>query len=70
MNHLASTGADLAPLDFNAPVRTETVADALVSEPAVAEVPPPDAESLLEQLGLPARTITRILTASSSARAF
>ena len=25
MNHLASTGADLAPLDFNAPVRTETV---------------------------------------------
>ncbi len=70
MNHLAPTGADPAPLDFNAPVRTESVADALVSEPAVAEVPPPDAESLLEHLGLPARTVTEILTASASARAF
>ena len=70
MNHLAPTGAHPAPLNFNTPVRTESVADALVSEPAVAEVPPPDAESLLCQLGLPARTVTRILAASSSARTF
>ena len=70
MYHLTPVVANSAPLDFNAPVRTESVADALVSEPAVAEVPPPDAESLLCQLGLPARTVTRILAASSSARTF
>ncbi len=70
MNHLAPTGADPVPLNFNAPVRTEWVADALAPEPAVAEVPPPDTESLLEQLGLPALTVKEILTASASARAF
>ena len=59
-----------APLDFNVPVRTESVADALVSEPALPEVPPPDTESLLCQLGLPARTVTQILAAASSARTF
>ena len=70
MNHLAPTGADPVPLDFNAPVRTESVADALVSEPALPEVPPPDAESLLAEIGLPALTVKEILIASSSARTF
>ena len=70
MNHFDPTVADAAPLDFNAPVRTESVADALVSELALSEVPPPAAESLLEELGLPARTVTQILAASSSAWTF
>ena len=58
------------PLDFNTRPRTESVADALSPEPALPEVPPPDAESLLAEIGLPARTVTEILTASSSARTF
>ena len=70
MYHLTPVVANPAPLDFNAPVRTESVADALVSEPALAEGSVPGAESLLEHLGLPARTVTEILTASASARAF
>ncbi len=69
MYHPARTVPTPAPLDFNAPVRTESVADALVSEPALSEGSAPDAESLLEELGLPARTVTEIL-ASSPARAF
>ena len=45
--------SDRAPLDFNTPPRTESVADALVSEPGPAENPrAPAAESLLEELGL------------------
>ena len=59
-----------APLDFNAPVRTESVADALAPEPALPEVPPLDTESLLAEIGLPALTVKDILTASSSARTF
>ena len=70
MYHPARTGADPAPLDFNAPVRTESVADALVPGFGLHEVPPPDAESLLAEIGLPARTVTEILAASSSAQAF
>ena len=61
---------DRAPLDFNTPPRTESVADALVSEPALPEVSQSDAQSLLDELGLPARTVAEILRASSSARAF
>ncbi|MDE0359927.1 MAG: hypothetical protein OXI74_02045 [Rhodospirillaceae bacterium] len=70
MHYLAPAAADLAPLDFNAPVRTESVADALVSDPSVPEVSPSDARSLLADLGLPARTVSEILPASSSSRAF
>ena len=62
----ARTVAHPAPLDFNAPVRTESVADALAPEPALPEVPPPDAESLLEELGLPARTVRDIVSSSSA----
>ena len=41
------------PLDFNTPHRTESVADALVSEPGLAgDSRAPAAESLLEDLGL------------------
>ena len=70
MHYLAPAVAHSVPLDFNAPVRTESVADALAPEPALPEVAPPDAESLLAEIGLPARTVTEILTASSSARTF
>ena len=45
--------SDRAPLDFNTPHRTESVADALVSEPGLAENPRAvAAESLFEELGL------------------
>lgn len=41
------------PLDFNTPHRTESVADALVSESGLAgNLRAPAAESLLEDLGL------------------
>ena len=41
------------PLDFNTPSQTESVADALVSEPALTEGPRVSApESLLSELGL------------------
>ena len=70
MHHLAAAAAHSSPLDFNAPVRTESVADALVSEPAVPEVSPSDARSLLDELGLPARTVTEILSVSSCAGTF
>ena len=69
MYHLAPVVATPAPLDFNAPVRTESVADALVSEPALAEGSVPGAESLLEELGMPDRAVREIL-ALSCARAF
>ena len=68
MYHLAPVVANPAPLDFNAPVRTESVADALVSEPFLAEESPAP-ESLLEELGIPDRAVREIL-ALSSARAF
>ena len=70
MYHPAPDVARPAPLDFNAPVRTESVPDALVSEPVLAEgsrAPAPD--SLLAEIGLPARTVREIL-AISSARMF
>ena len=66
MYHPAPDVARPAPLDFNAPVRTESVADALAPEPALPEVPASDAESLLEELGLPARTVRDIVTSSSA----
>ena len=68
MYHLAPVVANPAPLDFNAPVRTESVADALVSEPFLAEESPAP-ESLLEELGMPDRAVREIL-ALSCARTF
>ena len=70
MYHPSRNRAHRAPLDFNAPVRTESVADALMSEPPLLEIPPSDAESLLAELGLPARTVSEILGTTASARAF
>ena len=69
MNPTSFDLSNRAPLDFNAPVRTESLADALVSEPLLPEGSPPDAQSLLSELGLPARTVRAIL-APSSAPAF
>jgi len=68
MYRLAPVVANPAPLDFNAPVRTESVADALVSEPILAEESPAP-ESLLEELGIPDRAVREIL-ALSCARTF
>ena len=53
--------AHRAPLDFNAHVRTESVADALVSEPGLTgEFSSPAPESLLEELGLSGHVARRI----------
>ena len=67
MYHLAHDGADPVPLDFNTPSRTDSVADALVSDPGLAEgSSAPAPESLLSELGLPAH-VTRQVVASRSA---
>ena len=65
MYHLTPVVANPAPLDFNAPVRTESVADALVSEPFLTEESPAP-ESLLEELGMPDRAVREILASSST----
>ena len=55
-----------APLDFNTPSRTESVADALVSEPALAEdsrTPAP--ESLLAELGISAHVARAVVSERS-----
>ena len=67
MYHLAHDGADPVPLDFNTPPRTDSVADALVSDPRSAEGPrAPAPESLLADIGLPAH-VARQVAASRSA---
>ena len=67
MYHLAHDGADPVPLDFNTPRRTDSVADALVTDPNLAEGPrAPAPESLLSELGLPAH-VSRQVVASRSA---
>ncbi len=56
-----------APLDFNTPPVTESVADALVSEPALPEgsrAPAP--ESLLAEIGLPPHRVREVLAESGS----
>ena len=53
------------PLDFNTPPRTEPVADALVSEPGLAEGScAPTPESLLSELGLPPHCVREVLAGS------
>ena len=57
--------SDAAPLDFNTPPRTDSVADALVSEPALPEgsrAPAP--ESLLADIGLPPHRVREVLAES------
>ena len=56
-----------APLDFNTPHHTDSVADALVSEPALPEGPCiPAPESLLSELGLPPHRVREALAESRS----
>ncbi len=56
-----------APLDFNTPPVTESVADALVSEPALpVGSPAPAPESLLSELGLPPHRVREVLAESRS----
>ena len=65
MYHPARTVANPAPLDFNAPVRAESVADALVSEPVLPGHPrAPAPESLLSELGLPPHRVREVLAES------
>ena len=59
-----------APLDFNTPPRTESVADALVSEPGLAGDPrPPATESLFEELGLSGHVARSIIEERSGSGA-
>ena len=58
------------PLDFNTPHRTESVADALASDPALAENPRAvAAESLLEELGLSGHVARSIIEERSGSGA-
>ena len=62
--------SDRAPLDFNTPHRTESVADALVSEPGLAgDARASAAESLLEELGLPGHVARFIVSERSGSGA-
>ena len=62
--------SDRTPLDFNTPSRTESIADALVSEPGLSENPRASApESLLEELGLPGHLARSIIEARSGSGA-
>ena len=55
------------PLDFNTPPQTDSVADALVSEPALPEGPRAQApESLLAEIGLPPHRVREVLAESRS----
>ena len=50
------------PLDFNTPPPTDSVADALVSEPALHKGPrAPGPESLLAEIGLPPHRVRQVL---------
>ena len=68
MNHLARTGTDPVPLDFNTSGHIDTVADASVIESRLsgdAGAPAPDAEALLKAVGLPAHVARRVLLGRS-----
>ena len=67
MYHLAHDGADPVPLNSNTPPRTVAVADALVSDPGLAEGPHAQApESLLAEIGLPSHRVREVLAESRS----
>lgn len=62
-------GADLVPLDFNTPIHTGGVADALVSEPGpddASHSPAGNPAPLLAELGLPDH-VAREIAAERSA---
>ena len=69
MNHLARTGANPVPLDFNAMPNSGMVADAPVSDATAWDasgLPVPDTESLLAEIGLPDHAVREILASSSA----
>ena len=69
MNHLVPTGSDPAPLDFNTPRHADSIADATVSQARprdASNVSVIDTESLLAEIGLPARAVREILMSSSA----
>jgi len=71
MHGLFLFGADHVPLDFNTPIHTGGVADALVSEPGPNDAscsPAGDPGPLLAELGLPDH-VTREIAAERSAPA-
>ena len=58
-------GSSRAPLDFNLPRRTDTVADALAPDPCACDTvaaPDIDAGALLTDAGLPGHTVRSIMT--------
>ena len=56
-----------APLDFNADPGTNAIADAQeLATAAFPDVPAPDAQALLEQLGVPAHRVRQVLAESGS----
>lgn len=67
MYHVAHDGTDPVPLDFNTPPRTDSVADALVTDPDLAERPrAPAPETLLAEIGLPAHVSRQVVAARSA----
>ena len=58
-----------APLDFNTEPAASGVADAPEHTAVTfADVPPPDAQALLEQIGVPAHRVRQVLAESRSSR--
>lgn len=71
MHRSFRTDADPLPLDFNTPIHTGAVADALISEPGPNDAsgsPACDPAPLLAELGLPDH-VTREIAAERSAPA-
>ena len=69
MNHLVHAGSDPAPLDFNTPRHADSIADASVSHARprdTSDLPALNTESLLAEIGLPARAVREILMSSSA----
>ena len=69
MYRLARTGSDPAPLDFNTPRHTDTVADTLGADPGPHDSLPAsglDTAALLAELGLSAQALREIRTRRSA----
>ena len=59
---------DRAPLDFNTEPGPSAIADAPKrTDAGIAHVPAPDAQALLEQIGVPAHRARRVLAESLAA---
>ena len=67
MYRTAHTGAHPAPLDFNLPRRTDSVADALCPDPRPHDPIPVsdlDTRALLAEAGIPAQGIREVVASS------